>query len=64
MKIVDTIMMLILIFGGLNWGLVGLADYNVVMYAFVAMHDLQHAIYLLIGASAIWWLFRFWRFIR
>jgi uncharacterized membrane protein YuzA (DUF378 family) len=64
MKILDIIMMLILIFGGVNWGLVGLADYNVIMYTFIAMHDLQHLIYLIIGFSALWWLVRFWRLIR
>ena len=59
MKILDTIATILLLFGGLNWGLVGLADFNIVMWVFIAMSKVQHAIYLLIGLSAIWKIVRY-----
>jgi len=62
MKVLDTLAIIFLIFGGLNWGLVGVADFNIIMWVFIAMHDTQHLIYILIGLSAIWMLFRWgWR---
>ncbi len=53
-KILDTIAMILLLFGGLNWGLVGVADFNIIMWVFIAMPLLQHIIYMCIGAAAIW----------
>lgn len=54
MKIVHTIASLLLILGGLVWGCVGVADYNPIMYIFVAQLKVQHLIYILIGLAAIW----------
>jgi uncharacterized protein len=56
-KVVDVVTLILLMFGGLTWGTVGLADYNVIMWVFIAMHNVQHFIYLCIGASALWWIF-------
>lgn len=58
MKVIDLIATILLIFGGLNWGLVGVADFNVIMYTFIAMRNLQHAIYIFIGIAALWKIFR------
>jgi uncharacterized protein len=55
-KIIDMIAMILLLFGGLNWGLVGVADFNVIMWVFIAMSTLQHIIYIFIGLAAIWWI--------
>ena len=54
MRVVDIIAMILLIFGGLNWGLVGVADFNVIMWVFIAMPHVQHLIYILMGLAAIW----------
>jgi uncharacterized membrane protein YuzA (DUF378 family) len=62
MKFFDSIATLLLLIGGLNWGMVGVADFNVIMWLFVAKTTLQHAIYILIGVAAIWKIVR--RFAR
>lgn len=54
MKILDVIATILLLFGGLNWGMVGVADFNVVMWVFIAMPKVQHALYISIGLAAIW----------
>ena len=54
MKILDTIAMILLLFGGLNWGLVGVADFNVIMWVFISVPHMQHFIYILIGLAALW----------
>ncbi len=54
MKLCNKIATILLIFGGLNWGLVGVADFNVIMWVFIAQHNVQHLIYILIGLAAIW----------
>lgn len=58
MKIIDAIAMTLLVFGGLNWGLVGVADFNIIMWVFIAMYHVQHLIYIAIGLSAIWMGYR------
>ncbi len=58
MKVLDKIAMILLLLGGLNWGLVGVADFNVIMWTFIAMSMLQHAIYVSIGIAAIWTIAR------
>ena len=57
-NLLDRIATILLLIGGLNWGLVGVADFNVIMWLFVAKTTLQHAIYILIGAAAIWKIVR------
>lgn len=42
--------------GGLNWGLVGLANFDLVAAIFGEMSILSRIIYLLVGASAIYQL--------
>jgi uncharacterized membrane protein YuzA (DUF378 family) len=58
MKALDTIAMILLLIGGLNWGCVGVADFNFIMWTFIAMSTLQHAIYTSIGIAAIWTVVR------
>lgn len=43
----------LLIIGGLNWGLIGFFDYNLVESLFGTMPWLTRIIYALVGASAI-----------
>lgn len=44
---------LLLILGGLNWGLIGLFNYNVVAEFFGSMPMLSRAIYVVVGLAAI-----------
>jgi uncharacterized protein len=53
MKPFGIIGMVILVIGGLNWGLVGLFDFNLVSFLFGEMSFISRAVYVLVGISAI-----------
>ena len=46
------IVAVLLIIGALNWGLVGLLDFNLVSYLF-GVGMLSHAIYILVGLAGV-----------
>lgn len=54
MSAVDWIAMAFLIIGGLNWGLVGLMDLDVVGMLFGEGSALTRVIYLVVGLSALY----------
>ena len=54
MKFFDILCWILLILGGLNWGLVGVANFDVVATIFGAGTPLAHLLYALIGLSAIY----------
>ena len=51
---IDILAMVLVIVGGLNWGLVGLANFDLVENIFGVMTVLSRVIYVLIGLSAIY----------
>lgn len=53
MRVVTLIALILVLIGGLNWGLVGLADYNLVSVLFEPI-KLLRVVYILVGLSAIW----------
>jgi len=57
MNVVDWIAMVLLIIGGINWGLVGLFQFNLVAAIFGDMSVLARLVYILVGASALWCLY-------
>ena len=50
------ITLILLIVGGLNWGLVGLFNFDLVATLFGAGSILARIVYLLVGLSALWQL--------
>jgi uncharacterized protein len=56
MRLVNTITLVLLIVGGLNWGLVGLFDFDLVAAIFGEMSALSRVVYTLVGLSALWQL--------
>jgi len=54
MKVIHVIAFILLVVGGLNWGLIGLFDWNLVASWFGGAAD---TIYILVGLSALWELF-------
>ena len=56
MQLANKITLLLLIVGGLNWGLVGLFDFDLVTALFGEMSVISRAVYVLVGASALWQL--------
>lgn len=54
MKGLDVATAVLLIIGGLNWGLVGLAEFDLVAAIFGTMSPLSRAVYTLVGLSALY----------
>lgn len=50
----DRIVFFLLLLGGLNWGLVGLFDWNIIDAIFGVMSVVSRIIYILIGLSAVY----------
>lgn len=50
----DMVAMLLLIVGGLNWGLVALAEFDLVATLFGDMTMLSRLVYALVGAAAVY----------
>ena len=54
MNTLDWIAMVLLIVGGLNWGLVGLLNYDLVAALFGTQTAFSRVIYVLVGLSALY----------
>ena len=54
MKTVHMIAYVLLWVGGLNWGLVGLFNFDLVSFLFGSMPFVANAVYVLVGASAVY----------
>ena len=54
MKTVDIVVAVLLIIGGLNWGLVGLFEFNLVDAIFGEMTALSRIIYAVVGLAALY----------
>jgi uncharacterized membrane protein YuzA (DUF378 family) len=53
MKYIDVIAAALLVVGGLNWGLVGTADFNPVATVLGADSSLTSSVYALVGIAAV-----------
>jgi len=60
MKVISTIAMILVIVGGLNWGLVGFFNFDLVAAIFGVMSFLSRIVYALVGLSAIYLAFTTW----
>lgn len=61
MKVVHIVAFILLVVGGLNWGLVGLggfagSDWNIVNMIVGSWPMVEWAVYVLVGVSAVWLL--------
>ncbi|NGX38282.1 MAG: hypothetical protein K1000chlam2_01454 [Chlamydiae bacterium] len=63
MKTLDVIAVVILIIGGLNWGLIGFFNFNLATMIFGEMSALTRLIYCLVGLSALYQIFQ-WKAIQ
>jgi hypothetical protein len=60
MKYFNLLTLLLVIIGGLNWGLVGSANFDLVAYLFGGeTATLSRVVYVLVGLSALWQLVPF-----
>lgn len=56
MTVLNKVTLLLLIVGGLNWGLVGLLNFDLVATLFGEMSLVSRIVYSLVGLSAVWQL--------
>ena len=54
MRTLDVIVAVLLVVGGLNWGLVGLFDFDLVETLFSSIPVIQKTVYVLVGLSSIY----------
>ena len=51
---VSMVAMLLVVVGGLNWGLVGLLNFNLVTMVLGSVPMLEKLVYILVGVSAVY----------
>ena len=54
MKVIDVIALVLIIIGAINWGLIGLFNFNLVDAIFGTMSVISRIIYILVGISGLW----------
>lgn len=54
MKVVDKIALVLIIIGAINWGLIGIFNFNLVDAIFGTMSVISRIIYALVGISGLW----------
>lgn len=54
MKILNTIVLILLIVGALNWGLIALFEFDLVAWLFGEMTMLSRIVYGLVGIAGLW----------
>ena len=61
MKTLKSIALVLLIIGGLNWGLVGLSHFDLVAALFGLDTLLTNLVYILVGLSALYVAYLWWQ---
>ena len=56
MKLVNVVTLILVIVGGLNWGLVGMFSFDLVAAIFGSGSILSRLVYIVVGVSALWQL--------
>jgi uncharacterized protein len=62
-KTIDIVITILLIVGGLNWGLVGLLNFDLVAGIFGSMSGLSRIVYAVVGLAALYEILG-WKSIR
>jgi uncharacterized protein len=53
-SVIDWIALVLVIIGGLNWGLVGIGGWDLVNIIFGSIEVLARIVYILVGVAALW----------
>lgn len=56
-KVFDWIALVLVIIGGLNWGLVGIASFDLVNFLLGSIPILQKIVYILVGVAALYMIY-------
>ena len=54
LNVFDWLMIVLVVVGGLNWGLVGIFGFDLVAYLFGAMSIIARVVYSLVGVAALY----------
>ena len=54
MRIIDKIALALIVIGAINWGLIGLFNFNLVDSIFGTMSVISRIIYSLVGVAGLW----------
>ena len=54
MKVIDTIALVLIIIGAINWGLIGFFKFDLVATIFGQMSVISRVVYTLVGVSGLW----------
>ncbi len=61
MKVVNVIVLILIIIGAINWGLIGAFNFNLVAFLFGVNTILSRIVYGLVGIAGLWALTFFGR---
>lgn len=61
MKVVNVIVLILIIIGAINWGLIGAFNFNLVAFLFGVNAVLSRIVYGLVGIAGLWALTFFGR---
>ncbi len=53
-SVMDKIALCLLVIGGLNWGLVGIFDFDLIAWAFGSGAVVSRILYILVAVAALW----------
>ncbi len=56
LNVLEIVSLILIIVGGLNWGLVGVFSFDLVATIFGEMSVISRVVYTLVGLSAVYWL--------
>ena len=54
MKVVDKIALVLIIIGAINWGLIGIFNFDLVATLFGDMSVISRIVYALVGLAGLW----------
>ena len=54
MKVIDKIALVLIIIGAINWGLIGIFNFDLVAAIFGEMSIISRIVYGLVGVSGLW----------
>ncbi len=57
MNVIDWIALILVIIGGLNWGLIGLFNFDLVAAIFGDMSAISRVVYSLVGLAALYMIY-------
>lgn len=58
-RFLDVLFAIVLVIGGLNWGIIGIFNWNFVGWIFQDVYVLARITYILVGLAALWQIFQF-----